>query len=772
MATIETRSDNRHNSSEELEQEERRSISSLEDVQNVEPSSVVTSDGGSVSVNGVKLTCPTEAVDDSVTIKLTLEEPYTYCGLIVHHGLENDVIFGAPIINCQPNGQKFKKHVTLTVALDNEKEKATDALIVLHGTPTNDGKLFWEDITHNSQFDLEKEELQVEINQFSLIAVLLRLTWVQAKEIVTRFNLVSFKYTLSVLFKSNHQQSSFDELALAFMSQDSYKEPLYREHKDSALMQLKSDGFEELGSIVEQESGYIYNQESLTVSIELGEDYKPVNNQQECIEFTVESSVWWSTGHVIRVTLQGSSAAAKSRKILCGKVAVHGQNGHVLKDHFSQSEYTVKERGQMHVKHLRELAVTIVGLQHNNSHTMKYLGHEIETLCNSVLKDCCIEINLPTENCADVLKIHSRISEDVAKKYKQMQSSPEYSAITGYFHMIVPELIQAIKEIFRDEKIPQAQSGLRGVADEATRDKIASDIQEAAQFENISRLLYEVCKILKILCLDNNENRSTEDKIRHWGDSLSIITMLQFLDNFFQCPEAQRLYKRLNVFSGYIGVIVLNPTAQSFKGSFLRDLHNVALSLFQFAKFDPSQLVRFELIDPTNSSNTQSNDQFWISKESEDELQLEAVALVHINGHIRSIGARNVRCTKVGTVVGLRLSHKWRSGTIDLEDFVTHADPTTKGACVPDPEIAAEMGRLAIRNEFPALPTTSDSTVGNYNSSSSFVMDSSDAELRQRHVHQPRGPVGASDNSSASTENGKRSSSPVETQTSRERPGD
>ncbi|KAJ7393464.1 hypothetical protein OS493_006443 [Desmophyllum pertusum] len=334
MATIETRSDNRHNNSEELEQEERRSISSVEDVQNVEPSNVVTSDGGSVSVKGAKLICPTGAVDDPVTIKLKLEEPYSYCGLIVHNGLENDVIFGAPIINCQPNGQMFKKHVTLTVALDNEIKKSIGALLVLHGTPTNDGKIFWEDITHNSQFDLEKEELQVEINQFSLIAVLLRLTWVQAKEIVTRFNLVSFKYTLSVLFKSNHQHSPFDELALVFMSQDSYQEPLYREHEDSALMQLKRDGFEELGSKVEQESGYIYNEENLTVSIQLGEDYKLVNNQQERV-VTVESPVWWSTGHVIRVSLQSSSADAK---ILCGRVAVHGQHGHVLEDYFSQSD--------------------------------------------------------------------------------------------------------------------------------------------------------------------------------------------------------------------------------------------------------------------------------------------------------------------------------------------------------------------------------------------------------------------------------------------------
>ncbi|KAJ7393454.1 hypothetical protein OS493_006431 [Desmophyllum pertusum] len=193
--------------------------------------------------------------------------------------------------------------------------------------------------------------------------------------------------------------------------------------------------------------------------------------------------------------------------------------------------------------------------------------------------------------------------------------------------------------------------------------------------------------------------------------------MLTFLENFFQSSEAQRLYRRLLVFLASLREIHSNINPTAFEGSFLRDLHNVASSLLQFAKFEPSQLVRFELIDPTNSSSgrqgypspgpscllahsIQANDvkydklnktysqMFWISKESEDELQLEAVAHVHINGHIRSIGARNVRCTKAGTVVGLRLSHKWRSETIDLEDFVTHADPTTKGACVPDPEIA------------------------------------------------------------------------------------
>ena len=449
-------------------------------------------------------------------------------------------------------------------------------------------------------------------------------------------------------------------------------------------------------------------------------------------------------------------------------------------------EYRVKDRGQMHIENLRDLAVTIFGLQHKDPDTMKYLGGEIKKLCDSVLRDCCIEmatsneqldLAISTENCASLLKVHGKISTDVVNKYKQMCRSPEES-VAESFLMIVPQLVQTIKEIFRDKKNPQAQNGLRGVSDETCFNKIASDIQEAAKNRNIFRLVSEVCKILEYLCLNNNDSRSTEREIREWGGSATIIVMLQFLQNFFQTCEAQRLYKRLHVVSVVIRDMLSNPTA--FEGNFLRDFHNVALSLLKFAKFDPSNLVRFELNDPANSVNPQGNDGlkydrsketfsqlFWISKESEDDLQLEAVAHVHINGHIHSIGTYealitlpascnavidsvpitsysvglkreqgdtgNLRVTfyatyrenirkvlnelesklgaavadlkqteitqsylkvrsfaKAGTVVSLRLVHKWGSEALvlDSSDFVTLAGTTSGGACVPSPEIA------------------------------------------------------------------------------------
>ena len=304
-----------------------------EAVQDVESSSLITSNGGLVSVKGVTLICPPGAVDDPVVVKLILEEPSKYCGLILNHGLENDLKFGSPIINCQPNGQTFKKHVKFVIALDNEIKNVNEANLVLHGTPTGGRKICWENITHNSKFDLEKKELSVNMNHFSLIAVLVRLAWVHTKEIATRLNLMSFKYMLSVLFKSNHRNLPCDELAFVFMSQDIYKEQFYREHDDSALMKLKNDGFEELCSNVRKESGFIYNNENLTVSVQLGEDYKLANNQQERITFAVDSSVWWSTGHVVKLPLQASGIDAK---ILCGRIVVESQYGHVGEDHFCQ----------------------------------------------------------------------------------------------------------------------------------------------------------------------------------------------------------------------------------------------------------------------------------------------------------------------------------------------------------------------------------------------------------------------------------------------------
>ena len=70
----------------------------------------------------MELICHPGALKDPVCIKLTLEEPYKHYGWIIQSRLENDVIFGARIVNCQPNGRKFNKPLILTITLDKEKE--------------------------------------------------------------------------------------------------------------------------------------------------------------------------------------------------------------------------------------------------------------------------------------------------------------------------------------------------------------------------------------------------------------------------------------------------------------------------------------------------------------------------------------------------------------------------------------------------------------------------------------------------------------------------
>ena len=202
-------------------------------------STIITSEGGAVRGADVKLMCPQGAVDDPVTVKVTLEDPSKYYGLIVRRDLENDVMFGSPIIKLQPNGHVFKKPVTLTAKLQIENFHSSDVLI-LHGTEARDGNITWQDITDKSKIDEKNAEVIVEIGHFSVITALKRLQKIiniRTKDIVYRLNVLRFHYTMSVLVNKN---SLCEELAVLFVSQDVYNEPFYREHETSALMKLKS----------------------------------------------------------------------------------------------------------------------------------------------------------------------------------------------------------------------------------------------------------------------------------------------------------------------------------------------------------------------------------------------------------------------------------------------------------------------------------------------------------------------------------------------------
>ena len=294
-------------------------------------SGIITSKGGEVSADGLRLVCPPGAVDNPVYINLTLEAPVKHYGLIVQRGLENDIVFASPIVSLQPNGHLFNRPVTLTTKI--RIDEGNDGLLVLHGTEARDGKISWQDISQKSSINAKKKELNIEVERFSLIWILWKFTQIRTKEIVSRLNLSPFSYTMSVLFKEN----SFDhELALVFMSQDIFHEPYYKEHDASALVRLSKDGFKLLHSAEAPTDKQIFNGENLQVSVCLGGDYKLVRNQPSRRVVAVKSHVWWSTGHEIRIPLEAISDV----RILCGKISVEGEHGH-------NSTYQFCEQGRV-----------------------------------------------------------------------------------------------------------------------------------------------------------------------------------------------------------------------------------------------------------------------------------------------------------------------------------------------------------------------------------------------------------------------------------------
>ncbi|KAL9951532.1 hypothetical protein ACROYT_G044208 [Oculina patagonica] len=383
----------------------------------------------------------------------------------------------------------------------------------------------------------------------------------------------------------------------------------------------------------------------------------------------------------------------------------------------SPEDYEVDERAKMHINHLRELALEIRGLNHEDPHLMEYFTDQIRTLCDFILKDCCIEMNAEVSigSYPRFLSFHQRVTEDVAMKLEKICSSSTRSISEDFFY-ILPFLIQAIKEIFRKEKPSAVQNGLKGLPKEMVS-LHECNVREAFQNKDIFKLMYEVCSVLKHLCLSNCSKQSTEE-IDVWSESLGIWIMADCLKSFFQGHQDSKLHKRLQLLSRSIGRIAAD--IRSVKEIELRYFYNVSLNLIKFATFDPSKLVRFEITNPSNCPVTYYSEplkydrphdtfsqQFEIRKESDDELRLEAVACVYLDGEITE-SHLTVRCyAKAGKAVSLRLLYKWKSEAISVESksFVAIADSSGGGTCrsdllmtVSNTPLEAELAALSVVN--------------------------------------------------------------------------
>ena len=324
------------------------------------------------------------------------------------------------------------------------------------------------------------------------------------------------------------------------------------------------------------------------------------------------------------------------------------------------STYNVTQRGQMHVRHLREYAAKISGLQRTDANLMKYFACQIHSLCNTLLRDCCIELETSAKGVERAASsssyvhymeiIHRPVPEDIKERHPEIFSSPEESTkSTKAFVAVVPNLIQITKEIFVEEEVSKVQNGLRGLPKETIK-QFDLSIRNAVRNNKVGQLVYDVSRILEQLCLENCDLPSIETKKK--GENLAVLHMLEVLKPFYKyCKQDVRLYKRLELFSGRLRDIV-SERVDITVGVVLRDFCNVSLSLVNFAKFDPAKLVKFELINSTNVAMTLHSEiveydssldtfsqSFHLKKNPGDELQLCVVACVHIDGQISKRGA-------------------------------------------------------------------------------------------------------------------------------------
>lgn len=313
-------------------------------------------------------------------------------------------------------------------------------------------------------------------------------------------------------------------------------------------------------------------------------------------------------------------------------------------------DYEVDGIGEMHINHLRELAFQIRDLKREDLHLMEYFTNQIRTLCDFILKDCCIEMNaeVTIESYPRFLCFHQRVTDDVAGTLEKIICSSSTRSTNEDFFCVLPSLIQAIKEIFRKESPSVVQNGLIGLPKEIVS-LHECHVRDAFQNKDILKLMYEVCSVLKHLCLRNCSKQSTEE-INIWSESLGIWNLSDCLKSFFQSRQDSKLHKRLQLLSRSLGRIAAD--IGNVKEIEVRYFYHVSLNLIEFVTFDPSKLVRFEITNSTNGPITSYSEglkydrphdtfsqKFEIRKESEDELQLDAVARVHLDGQIHVVGA-------------------------------------------------------------------------------------------------------------------------------------
>ena len=326
-------------------------------------------------------------------------------------------------------------------------------------------------------------------------------------------------------------------------------------------------------------------------------------------------------------------------------------------------DYKITETGQMHIRNLRE-----VGGKEEQCEDAKmkelYFPKELQAVFKRALDDCVIEL--------DGSELHDLFErqESIRERRDMVYSSSGSESITETCPIDIPKLVQDIKEIFHHKSKTDVSNGLRGLFKEEQK-RFRSKIEEAQEGKNLGGVVSVVGGILARLCENNMGDRIASVQINIWRGSLMIPAMLDFLKLYFECcPQDRRLLKRLTHLSQKVNEIIqgsLNGDEVELKGAF-----NTAMRLIDFAKFEESKLVRFQLESSSGShvackSGIIDHDryhdvfsqEFMITEGPSEKLQLHpTVWTVRFDG--KALQEEPVRCDDfILTGTRFKLSYDW-----------------------------------------------------------------------------------------------------------------
>ena len=340
----------------------------------------------------------------------------------------------------------------------------------------------------------------------------------------------------------------------------------------------------------------------------------------------------------------------------------------------------------MHIRNLRQ----VVGKekQCKNAEIKKmYFPTEMQAVCKMALEDCLIELE------GSELDDFAERQKSIQERYDMICSSSASESISETCQIDIPKLVQDIKEIFHHKSKTDEPNGLRGLFGEEV-DAFRSKIKAAQEDKNLGRIVAEVANVLAKLCENNRCDQTNASKIQMWRTNVMIPCMLDFLEKFFaRCRQDLRLLKRLRNLSEKQNEII--DGCQKGNEPLLKDASNTAMRLIDFAKFEPSKLVRFQLnssagphvpyksgIIRHNKNNDVFSQEFTITEGPSEELQLRpTVWTVRLDGQAPEEKHEECDCVLTFTGARLKLSYDWSLNKLTASNVQSAGDfHTPRGA--------------------------------------------------------------------------------------------